>query len=31
MPDMDGFEFLESFNGRADWRHIPVVVITAKQ
>jgi signal transduction histidine kinase/DNA-binding response OmpR family regulator/HAMP domain-containing protein len=31
MPEMDGFEFLESFNGRADWRHIPVVVITAKQ
>jgi CheY-like chemotaxis protein len=31
MPEMDGFEFLDSFNGRADWRHIPVVVITAKQ
>lgn len=31
MPEMDGFEFLDSFNNRADWRHIPVVVITAKQ
>jgi signal transduction histidine kinase/DNA-binding response OmpR family regulator len=31
MPEMDGFEFLDSFNSRADWRHIPVVVITAKQ
>ena len=31
MPEMDGFEFLDTFNGRADWRHVPVVVITAKQ
>jgi CheY-like chemotaxis protein len=31
MPEMDGFEFLDTFNTRADWRHVPVVVITAKQ
>jgi adenylate cyclase len=31
MPEMDGFEFLDTFNSHTDWRHIPVVVITAKQ
>ena len=31
MPEMDGFEFLDTFNSRPDWRHVPVVVITAKQ
>jgi CheY-like chemotaxis protein len=31
MPEMDGFEFLDKFNSRVDWRHVPVVVITAKQ
>jgi adenylate cyclase len=31
MPEMDGFEFLDAFNSRADWRHVPVVIITAKQ
>jgi signal transduction histidine kinase/CheY-like chemotaxis protein/HAMP domain-containing protein len=31
MPEMDGFEFLDTFNRRADWRHVPVIVITAKQ
>ena len=31
MPEMDGFEFLDTFNDHADWRHVPVVVITAKQ
>jgi signal transduction histidine kinase/CheY-like chemotaxis protein len=31
MPEMDGFEFLDTFNSRADWRHVPVVIITAKQ
>ena len=30
MPEMDGFEFLDTFNRRSDWRHVPVVVITAK-
>ena len=28
---LDGFEFLDTFNSRVDWRHVPVVVITAKQ
>jgi signal transduction histidine kinase/CheY-like chemotaxis protein len=31
MPEMDGFEFLDTFNSRAEWRHVPVVVMTAKQ
>jgi signal transduction histidine kinase/CheY-like chemotaxis protein/HAMP domain-containing protein len=31
MPEMDGFEFLDTFNSHADARHVPVVVITAKQ
>jgi signal transduction histidine kinase/CheY-like chemotaxis protein/HAMP domain-containing protein len=31
MPEMDGFEFLNTFNGNTEWRHVPVVVITAKQ
>jgi CheY-like chemotaxis protein len=31
MPEMDGFEFLDAFNRNLEWRHIPVVVITAKQ
>ncbi|WP_426424896.1 response regulator [Bradyrhizobium genosp. A] len=31
MPEMDGFEFLDAFDERSEWRHIPVVVITAKQ
>jgi CheY-like chemotaxis protein/anti-sigma regulatory factor (Ser/Thr protein kinase) len=30
MPEMDGFEFLEELRKRAEWRHIPVVVVTAK-
>jgi adenylate cyclase len=31
MPQMDGFEFLDTFNSRVEWRHVPVVIITAKQ
>jgi CheY-like chemotaxis protein len=31
MPEMDGFEVLDALAARADWRDIPVVVITAKQ
>lgn len=31
MPEMDGFEFLESLRQHEDWRTIPVVVITAKE
>ena len=30
MPRMDGFEFLDELRGGAEWRDIPVVVITAK-
>jgi CheY-like chemotaxis protein len=30
MPTMDGFEFLDELRLRAEWRDIPVVVITAK-
>jgi CheY-like chemotaxis protein len=31
MPEMDGFEFLDAFTGRGEWRDIPVIVITAKE
>ena len=31
MPEMDGFEFLDALAARAEWREIPVIVITAKQ
>jgi CheY-like chemotaxis protein len=30
MPEMDGFEFMEELRKRADWRELPVIVITAK-
>jgi adenylate cyclase len=30
MPEMDGFEFLEAMRRRAEWREIPVVVVTSK-
>jgi CheY-like chemotaxis protein len=30
MPEMDGFEFLDELRHRAEWRAIPVVVVTAK-
>jgi CheY-like chemotaxis protein len=30
MPEMDGFEFVEALRARAEWRAIPVVVVTAK-
>jgi signal transduction histidine kinase/CheY-like chemotaxis protein len=30
MPQMDGFEFLEQMRRKAEWRDIPVVVVTAK-
>ena len=30
MPEMDGFEFLAQLRQHADWKDIPVVVITAK-
>jgi signal transduction histidine kinase/CheY-like chemotaxis protein/HAMP domain-containing protein len=31
MPEMDGFEFLDTFNRNPEWCQVPVVVITAKQ
>jgi CheY-like chemotaxis protein len=30
MPEMDGFAFLRALRAEADWRDIPVVVLTAK-
>ncbi|HSQ79585.1 MAG TPA: response regulator [Casimicrobiaceae bacterium] len=30
MPEMDGFEFLDGIRQRAEWRDIPVLVVTAK-
>ncbi len=30
MPEMDGFEFLDGIRQRAEWRNIPVLVVTAK-
>ena len=30
MPEMNGFEFLEALRARAEWRTVPVVVITAR-
>jgi chemosensory pili system protein ChpA (sensor histidine kinase/response regulator) len=29
MPEMNGWEFLRHFRARPDWRHIPVVVMSA--
>jgi signal transduction histidine kinase/DNA-binding response OmpR family regulator len=31
MPEMDGFAFLDALAERAEWREIPVIVVTAKQ
>jgi signal transduction histidine kinase/CheY-like chemotaxis protein len=30
MPEMDGFEFLRHLRARAEWRAVPVIVLTAK-
>ncbi|HAJ93075.1 MAG TPA: hypothetical protein DCO71_10760 [Gammaproteobacteria bacterium] len=30
MPVMDGFGFLTAMRARSEWRHVPVIVITAK-
>ena len=30
MPEMDGFEFIVNLRKHKEWRHIPVVVLTAK-
>lgn len=31
MPNMSGYEFLKTINGNADWRCIPVVIITGSE
>jgi CheY-like chemotaxis protein len=31
MPEMDGFEFLDTFRHNSDWHDIPVIVITGMQ
>jgi CheY-like chemotaxis protein/nitrogen-specific signal transduction histidine kinase len=31
MPEMNGFEFLDEFRRFPEWRHIPVVVVTARE
>ncbi len=31
MPEMDGFDVLDALAAHADWRDIPVIVITAKE
>jgi len=30
MPEMDGFAFAAEMHARADWRSIPIIVVTAK-
>jgi signal transduction histidine kinase/DNA-binding response OmpR family regulator len=29
MPEVDGFQFLDSIRNHAEWQHIPVIVVTA--
>jgi signal transduction histidine kinase/CheY-like chemotaxis protein len=31
MPEMDGFEFIDELRRREAWKHIPVLVVTAKE
>jgi signal transduction histidine kinase/DNA-binding response OmpR family regulator len=31
MPEMNGFEFIAELHQRAEWRSIPIVVVTAKE
>jgi CheY-like chemotaxis protein len=31
MPEMDGFVFVDELRRNADWRELPVVVVTAKE
>jgi CheY-like chemotaxis protein len=31
MPGMDGFAFLDAIGQRAEWRALPIVVLTAKR
>ena len=30
MPDMDGFEVIQKIKANQSWRHIPIIVVTAK-
>jgi len=30
MPEMDGFQFIQEMKKEAEWRQIPIVVLTAK-
>jgi CheY-like chemotaxis protein len=30
MPEMDGFEFLAAVRARAEWRRVPVLVVTGR-
>ncbi len=30
MPEMDGFELMEAFQLREEWRKLPIIVVTAK-
>ncbi len=31
MPEMDGFQFVEALRDHAEWRSIPIIVLTAKE
>jgi len=31
MPEMDGFDFAAQMHARAEWRSIPIIVLTAKE
>lgn len=31
MPDMDGFEVCRRIKANAQWRHIPIIIVTALQ
>ncbi|HVW87150.1 MAG TPA: response regulator, partial [Bryobacteraceae bacterium] len=31
MPEMDGFEFLDELHAHEEWKHLPVLVVTARE